>query len=151
MLFDQIEDAIVDEQVLTGLIIHENRFTYAAKGLVKLRDLGEYWEESTGLPIPLGGIVVNRKLPLEVQQKIERVIARSVEYAFANPTSSQPYVKEYAQAMDPAVMQAHIDLYVNHFSIDLGEEGTNAVQYLMQKGRDLNILPPGREDILVAS
>lgn len=141
MRFDEIENTILAEVTTTGLVIHENRFTYQEKGLVKLRDLGEFWEESTGFPIPLGGIMVNRNLPLEVQQKVDRVVARSVAYAFANPTASDAYVRAHAQAMDPAVMQAHIKLYVNNFSQDLGEEGIAAIHHLFAKGMAIGSLP----------
>ncbi len=148
-IFHEIEEAVLQGDCETGLIIHENRFTYAEKGLVKLLDLGVYWEQSTGYAIPLGGIVVRRDIEEAIQKRIERVIARSVAYAFAHPTASAAYVAAHAQAMDPAVRQAHIGLYVNDFSLDLGEEGIAAVQYLLQKGRDLGLLPPGRADFLV--
>lgn len=149
MLFDHIEDAILDGSVTTGLVIHENRFTYAERGLHLLRDLGEFWETQTGYPIPLGGIAVNRKLDADTQHKIERVLAHSVRYAFDHPDASAAYVRAHAQAMDPAVMQAHIDLYVNHFSEDLGEEGIAAVENLLQRGRKLGVIPAGRTDFLV--
>lgn len=149
MLFDEIEDAILTGKTTTGLVIHENRFTYEAKGLTKLRDLGEFWESTTGYPIPLGGIVVNRKLPLEIQKKVERIIARSVRYAFDKPEASLEYTKAHAQAMDPEVMQSHIKLYVNNFSEDLGDEGIAAVRFLLEKGRELGVIPAGREDFLV--
>ena len=87
MLFSEIENKVIEGRVDAGLIIHENRFTYQEKGLEKVKDLGEFWQEETGLPIPLGGIVVKRELPLATQQKIERVLRKSVEYAFANPNS----------------------------------------------------------------
>ena len=116
-----------------GLIIHENRFTYQEKGLEKVEDLGEFWEEETGLPIPLGGIVVKRILPLATQQKIERVLKKSVEYAFANPNSSADYVKCHAQEMEKQVVDAHIALYVNDYSISLGEQGRKAVELLFEK------------------
>lgn len=140
-VFDEIEEAVLSGACTTGLIIHENRFTYADKGLVKLLDLGEYWESSTGYPIPLGGIAVRQDVPKVVQQKIERVIARSVAYAFAHPEASADYVAAHAQAMEPAVRQAHINLYVNDFSLDLGEEGLAAVQFMLEKGRSLGVLP----------
>lgn len=149
MLFDEIEDAILLGETTTGLVIHENRFTYEAKGLTKLRDLGEFWESTTGYPIPLGGIVVNRKLPLEIQKKVERIIARSVRYAFDKPEASLEYTKAHAQAMNPEVMQSHIKLYVNHFSEDLGDEGIAAVRFLLEKGRELGVIPAGREDFLI--
>ena len=141
MLFDEIESAIVNEETRTGLVIHENRFTYEDKGLVKLRDLGEFWEDTTGFPIPLGGIMINRKLPLSIQQKVARVIARSVAYAFEHPTASDKYVRDHAQAMNPEVMQAHIKLYVNKFSQDLGNEGIAAIHHLFKRGMEIGSLP----------
>jgi len=131
-LFSAIEDAVLDGKVDAGLIIHENRFTYAQKGLVKLIDLGEYWERSTRLPIPLGGIVVRRDVPQAIQQKINRVLRRSVEYAFAHPVEVMPFVRQHAQSMDDAVMQAHIDLYVTDYTVDLGEKGRDAVQQMFR-------------------
>ncbi len=131
-LFSEIEDAVLDGKVNAGLIIHENRFTYAQKGLVKLIDLGEYWETTTGLPIPLGGIVVRRDIPEEIQQKINRVLRRSVEYAFAHPAAVMPFVRAHAQSMEDAVMQAHIDLYVTDYTVDLGEKGRDAVQQMFR-------------------
>ncbi len=131
-LFSDIEDAVLDGKVDAGLIIHENRFTYAQKGLVKLIDLGEYWETTTGLPIPLGGIVVRRDIPEEIQQKINRVLRRSVEYAFAHPAAVMPFVRAHAQSMEDAVMQAHIDLYVTNYTVDLGEKGRDAVQQMFR-------------------
>ena len=132
-LFSEIENEVLAGKVDAGLIIHENRFTYQEKGLEKIKDLGEFWEKETGLPIPLGGIVVKRELPFEVQQKVERVLRKSVEYAFANPNSSADYVKYHAQEMEKAVVDAHISLYVNDFSVSLGIEGREAVQLLFEK------------------
>ena len=99
----------------------------------EIKDLGEFWEEETGLPIPLGGIVVKRELPLTTQKKIERVLKRSVEFAFANPNSSADYVKCYAQEMEKQVVDAHIALYVNDYSVSLGEQGRKAVELLFEK------------------
>jgi 1,4-dihydroxy-6-naphthoate synthase len=130
LLFSDIEQAVLEERVDAGLIIHENRFTYQDKGLAKVQDLGEWWENNTGLPIPLGGIVVRRDHPVELQQRIDRVLRRSIEYAFAHPEEALPYVRAHAQEMETAVMQQHIDLYVNDYSIDLGQKGRAAVQYL---------------------
>ncbi|MEE2700299.1 MAG: 1,4-dihydroxy-6-naphthoate synthase [Bacteroidota bacterium] len=132
-LFCEIENEVLNENVDAGLIIHENRFTYQDKGLKKVMDLGEFWEEETGLPIPLGGVVVNRKLPFATQQKIERVLRKSVEFAFTNPNSSADYVKCHAQEMDKKVIDAHINLYVNDFSTSLGKEGRSAVKRVFQK------------------
>jgi 1,4-dihydroxy-6-naphthoate synthase len=131
------------------VIIHENRFTYGQKGLVKLIDLGEYWETQTGMPIPLGGIAIKRSLPDEVKKKVDRVIRRSVEYAFANPRSAYDFIKSNAQEMNEEVMYKHIELYVNKFSIDLGEEGKNAVNIMFEKAKEMNIIPHMHEDIFV--
>lgn len=148
-LFSDIEDAVLRGNVAAGLIIHENRFTYEQKGLVKLIDLGEFWETTTGLPIPLGGIAVRRDLPLAVQQKINRVLRRSVEYAFAHPDAVMPYVREHAQAMEDAVMRAHIDLYVTQFTVDLGGTGRSAVRQMFRIAREKGIIPAYREDFFV--
>lgn len=141
MLFSRVEDAVLSGEVDLGLIIHENRFTYQDKGLVKIRDLGEYWEESTGMPIPLGGIVIKRSLPAEVQQKVNRVLKRSVAYAFDHPKVSLPYIRAHAQEMDEAVMYQHIRLYVNEYSRSLGSGGKAAVQYLFDQAIQKNITP----------
>jgi 1,4-dihydroxy-6-naphthoate synthase len=133
-LFSDIENAVLEGKQDFGLIIHENRFTYAQKGLVKIADLGELWETRTGLPIPLGGIVVRRDTPTDVQQKINRVLRRSVEFAFANPEQTMSYVSAHAQEMQPEVMMAHIKLYVNEYSIDLGERGKAAIERMFLEG-----------------
>jgi 1,4-dihydroxy-6-naphthoate synthase len=148
-LFSDIEDAVLDGRADAGLIIHGNRFTYAQKGLVKLVDLGEFWESTTGLPIPLGGIVVKSSLPIDIQQKVNRALRRSVEYAFAHTADVMPFVRAHAQAMDDAVMQSHIDLYVNDFSIDLGVEGKKAVLEMFRIAREKGVSPEGREGFFV--
>lgn len=140
-LFSEIEGAVISEQVDAGLIIHENRFTYQDKGLKKIVDLGEFWESTTGHPIPLGGIAVKRTLATDLQQKIDRVLARSVAYALAQPEQTQDYVACHAQEMDKEVMYAHINLYVNHFTQDLGQEGRAAVAFLFEKAQSLGIVP----------
>ena len=132
-LFSNIEGYVINGNIDAGLIIHENRFTYKEKGLEKVKDLGEFWEEETGLPIPLGGIVIKRSLPFKLQEKMERVLRKSVEHAFVNPNSSDNYVKCHAQEMKKVVIDAHINLYVNDFSISLGLEGRKAVQLLFKK------------------
>ncbi|TND04533.1 MAG: hypothetical protein FD123_3802 [Bacteroidetes bacterium] len=119
LVFSAIEDAVLNGKADAGLIIHENRFTYAARGLKKIIDLGEFWESATGLPIPLGGIAVRRSLPGETREKINRVLRKSVEFAFANRSASLPFVKTHAQEMSEEVMYKHIDLYVNNFSVSL--------------------------------
>ncbi|MHA4809303.1 1,4-dihydroxy-6-naphthoate synthase [Flavitalea flava] len=132
MLFSAIEDAVLAGQVDCGVIIHENRFTYQQKGLVKLLDLGAFWEEETGCPIPLGGIVLRKGLEPGLSQKINRLIRKSLEYAFGHYPELPAYVKEHAQEMDETVMRQHIDLYVNDYSLSLGDEGKKAIQRLLQ-------------------
>jgi 1,4-dihydroxy-6-naphthoate synthase len=142
MLFSEIEGAVLDGRFDAGLIIHENRFTYAEKGLKKIVDLGEFWERETGAPIPLGGIVVRRSLPDAVKQTVNRLVRRSVEYAFAHRTASLPYVREHAQEMSESVMYQHIDLYVNQYSVDLGVDGRRAVELLFEKAKAVGVIPP---------
>jgi len=149
VIFSDIEQSVLRGETEAGLIIHENRFTYQQKGLVKILDLGEYWETSTGLPIPLGGIVVRRDLPLEIQQKMNRVMRRSVEYAFANIQDVMPFVRLHAQEMEESVMRAHIDLYVTQRTVDLGPDGRAAVRQMFRIAREKGVLPAYREDFFV--
>ncbi|RAI98451.1 1,4-dihydroxy-6-naphthoate synthase [Chitinophaga skermanii] len=132
MLFSEIENAVLDGTVAAGVIIHENRFTYQQKGLVKLNDLGDFWEKTTGHPIPLGGIFVRKSLPTAVKADIDRLIHDSLKLAFAQYPTLSEYVKAHAQEMEESVMRQHIDLYVNDFSLNLGEEGLKAVERLKQ-------------------
>jgi len=141
LVFSDIEAALISGRFDAGLIIHENRFTYQAKGLKKIIDLGEFWESETGAPIPLGGIVVKRSLSEDVKHRVNRVLRRSVEYAFAHRTASLDYVREHAQEMDQDVMYKHIDLYVNQYSVDLGPEGRRAVELLFDKAATTGIIP----------
>lgn len=133
--FHQIEDAVLNGEVTAGVIIHENRFTYADKGLVKITDLGEAWEEKTGLPIPLGGIFAASRLSPDVITRIESLIRESILFARAHTDQVMPYVRQYAQEMDEMVMKSHIGLYVNDFSLDLGPQGNNAVEMLKKMTR----------------
>ena len=148
-LFSDIEDVVLSNEMDAGLIIHENRFTYEKKGLQKIVDLGEFWEKETKLPIPLGGIAVKRDLDHEVQLKINRILRKSVEYAFENPKSAYPYIKKYAQEMDEDVMYKHIELYVNQFTIDLGKDGRDAVKMLYKKASSLGIIPELNQQIFL--
>jgi 1,4-dihydroxy-6-naphthoate synthase len=150
LLFSDIEPAVLDGRYDAGLIIHENRFTYAEKGLRKIVDLGEFWEAATGAPIPLGGIVIRRALPDAVKQKVNRVLRRSVEYAFAHRQASLPYVRAHAQEMDEAVMYKHIDLYVNGYSIDLGDDGRRAVELLFNTAAATGVIPRVDEPLFLA-
>ena len=149
LLFSAIEPAVLNGDYDAGLIIHENRFTYEAKGLRKIVDLGEFWESETGKPIPLGGIVANRSLPDEVKQRVNRVLRRSVEYAFAHRAASLPFVRKHAQEMSEEVMYRHIDLYVNEYSVDLGAEGRRAVELLFDRARAAGIIPEVSQDLFV--
>lgn len=135
MLFSDIENAIVHDKADAGVIIHENRFTYQEKGLVKIMDLGAYWETETGLPIPLGGIAIKRSIPAEIARKVNRMVRKSVEYALAHPAASRDFVRCHAQEMDEIVRNQHIQLYVNNYSVDLGEIGRAAVKSLFAWAR----------------
>ncbi len=149
LVFSGIEEGVLSGEYDAGLIIHENRFTYEQKGLKKIIDLGEFWENLIHAPIPLGGIVINRSLPLELKQKVDRLIRKSVEYAFANPMASRPFVREHAQEMDETVMQKHIDLYVNQYSVDLGDLGKEAVNLMMKKAVELKLIEGVNKELLV--
>ncbi|WP_442795384.1 menaquinone biosynthesis family protein [Pelobium manganitolerans] len=149
MLFSDIEEKLLNGEIDLGLIIHENRFTYQDKGLQKVKDLGEFWEENTQCAIPLGGIVIKRDMPAEIQQKINRLIRKSVEFAFANPKSALPFIRTHAQAMDEHVMYKHIDLYVNKYSVDLGPEGKNAIQTLFTQAEEKGIIPKPQQALFL--
>jgi 1,4-dihydroxy-6-naphthoate synthase len=149
VLFSEIEQKVISGEVDAGLIIHENRFTYQDKGLVKIVDLGEYWETTTKMPIPLGGIVVNRGLPQEVQQKVNRVMIKSVAYAFQNPKSSNAFVRMHAQEMDENVMYQHINLYVNEYTKMLGENGKNAVSQMFSLAKEKELIPQFDQEIFL--
>jgi 1,4-dihydroxy-6-naphthoate synthase len=140
-VFSDIENAVLTGAVDLGLIIHENRFTYAEKGLHKIVDLGSFWERLTGCAIPLGGIVVNRNVDQSTQQKVNRILRKSVEYAFANPKSGLAFIREHSQEMDEAVMYKHIDLYVNQYSVDLGVEGRKAIDILFDMATSKGLIP----------
>jgi 1,4-dihydroxy-6-naphthoate synthase len=132
LVFSEIEGAVQRGEVDAGVLIHEGRFTYEAKGLAKLRDLGEFWEQTTGAPIPLGGIVARRTLPAAVRRELDRLLRASVEHAFARRPAVSAWVREHAQEMDEAVMRRHIELYVNEFSVALGDAGRRAVRTLLE-------------------
>ena len=149
MVFSEIEDAVLSGKVGAGVLIHENRFTYEQRGLKKICDLGDLWEKETGLPIPLGGIAVKRNLPEEVKQKVDRLVRKSVEYAFANPHSSDEYVKMHAQEMDEEVRRKHIALYVNSYSVNLGVSGRHAIEVLFQKARETGLVGEIEKNIFV--
>lgn len=140
-VFSEIESALLSSEIELGLIIHENRFTYAEKGLLKIVDLGGFWENLTGCAIPLGGIVVNRNIDPVIQHKVNRVLRRSVEFAFANPKSGIDFIREHAQEMEEDVMYKHIELYVNQYSLDLGPEGRKAIDILFKMATEKGVIP----------
>jgi 1,4-dihydroxy-6-naphthoate synthase len=139
-LFSDIENAVLTNEVDAGLLIHENRFTYEQKGLQKIIDLGEYWDSLIHAPIPLGGIVIKRALDNKLQNTVDLLIKKSVEFAFQNPESCMSFVRSHAQEMSEDVMKKHIALYVNEFSINLGNTGKNAVQLLFDKATENKII-----------
>jgi len=141
MPFNEIMDAVLKGNVDAGVIIHESRFTYQGFGLHKLLDLGEWWETETGLPIPLGGIVARRSLGAGTIASIERALRAGVEYARKNPDQAAQYICEHAQEMSAEVCSAHIGLYVNDFSTDLGEEGIRAIECLLERAERAGIIP----------
>jgi len=127
VLFSEIEDLVCSGRFDAGLIIHENRFTFQEKGLVKVEDLGDFWFNKTNLPIPLGGIAVSRNFSEQEQKKIDHLILKSLKFSLTNKESASKYIKAHAQEMDAKVIQSHINLYVNDFSVDLGVRGRNAI------------------------
>lgn len=138
MVFNEIEEYVLNNENAFGVIIHENRFTYQQKGLYKVLDLGEYWEKTIQLPIPLGGIVAHNRIEKSLAQKIDSLIRKSLEYAFEHYPVVTDYVKQYAQEMEENVMKQHIDLYVNNFSLNLGVEGKRAVVKLLEVYKTLH-------------
>jgi len=144
MRFDAIIPALVRGEVDAGVIIHESRFTYRQQGLVCLQDLGQWWEDVSGLPIPLGAIVARRSLGRENLARIERAIRLSVELAFADPSACLDYIRSHSQEMAEEVVQSHIGLYVNEFSRDLGREGLQAMERFLARGRESGALPQSR-------
>lgn len=148
-LFSKIEDALLSGEVDAGLIIHETRFTYYKRGLHKLADMGEYWESLTGLPIPLGAIVIKRDLPHDIALKVNRIIRRSLEYAYRDSFASYDFVAGNAREMESTVMNNHIKLYVNEYTLDLGAEGRNAITELYRIAGEKNVIPSLPERIFL--
>jgi 1,4-dihydroxy-6-naphthoate synthase len=140
LVFSAIEESVLNQELDLGVIIHENRFTYAQKGLHKIMDLGDYWEQQTGMPIPLGGIMMKRNIDVETQRTVNRLIRKSVEFAFENPEASSDFVRQHAQELDESVRKQHIELYVNRYSIDLGDLGKKAIRVLFEKGQAAGLI-----------
>ena len=150
LVFSEIEDALLNDKIDAGLIIHENRFTYGDRGLHKIVDLGNFWEGLTNCAIPLGGIVVNRDLDWEIQDKVNRILRKSVEYAFANPKSGIDFIRRHSQEMDETVMYKHIELYVNQYSVNLGKEGRKAIDTMFALAQSKNVIPKIPANIYVS-
>ena len=148
LVFSAIEDAVLRGEVDAGVIIHEGRFTYEAKGLEKLQDLGEFWERTTGAPIPLGGIVARRSLAAPVRREVDRLVRASLEHANARRPALSPWVRAHAQELDEGVMRRHVELYVNELSLGLGEAGRRAVRTLLEvHARDVGGAAPRDEAV----
>jgi 1,4-dihydroxy-6-naphthoate synthase len=150
-LFSDIEGAILNNEVDAGLIIHETRFTYNKKGLRKIADMGDYWEKMTGLPIPLGTIVINRRIKTETALKVNRIIRRSLEYAYHDSLASYDFVVANAKEMESMVINRHIKMFVNKFTLNLGKEGKRAINELYRKAGEKGLIPPMPEHIFLTS
>ena len=140
-LFSDIEEVLLREEADAGILIHETRFTYEKKGLRKIADLGEYWENLTGLPIPLGAIVINRKIPEGIALKVNRILRRSLEFALKDSSASYDFVSGNAKEMDSTVMSRHIKLYVNEYSLSLGKHGREAIEGLFRIANEKGVIP----------
>jgi len=149
MPFHEIMDAVMTGRVEAGVIIHESRFTYQGLGLHQLLDLGEWWENETGLPIPLGGIVAKRSLGVATIRTIEQALAAGVEYARSNPAAATRYIREHAQEMSEQVCAAHIGLYVNDFSQQLGAEGEQDIAELLRRAETAGLVPASKEPLFI--
>ena len=145
--FDEIMPACRRGDVDAGVIIHESRFTFAAYGLSKVIDLGVWWEDVTGHPIPLGGILARRDLGAEMHERLNWSIRSSIEYAYAHPGEVRPYIRRHAQEMDEAVMQQHIDLYVNQYSLQYGDNGEAAIRDLYERAEQAGIVPASERSL----
>lgn len=150
-LFSNIEDALLNDEVDAGLIIHETRFTYYRRGLHKLADMGEYWETLTGLPIPLGAIVIKRNISDDIAQKVNRVVRRSLEYAYKDSFASYDFVSANAREMDSTIMNNHIKLFVNEYSLNLGPRGREAIVELFRIACEKEVIPRLPERIFLTS
>lgn len=147
MPFERIMPAVAAGEVEAGVIIHEGRFTFGSYGLRCLIDLGEWWEDTSGFPIPLGGIAVSRCLDRDLQTAAENAVRSSVEYARGDPEGAMDYVRQHSQEMDPDVCRQHIDLYVNDFSVDYGTEGEEAIRELLAAAATLQVIPASDKGI----
>lgn len=151
MPFHRIIDAVKSKEADAGLIIHESRFTYQRKGLKQIMDLGAWWEQETGLPIPLGGIIARRDIGRELVQKTDALIRTSLEYAFSNREETKTYIKRHAQELDDTVIEQHISLYVNNYSLNIGDEGVHAVEELFRRAAEQGIIPKSSHPLFLTA
>jgi 1,4-dihydroxy-6-naphthoate synthase len=149
VIFSEIEREVLNGESDLGVLIHETRFTYADHGLILVQDLGKFWEDKTGLPIPLGGIVVRRDWSRDLQMKIQNGIRKSLEFAIANPESSWEYMTTHAQEMDQNILNKHVQTFVNDFSVSLGEEGRKAVESVLDLGNESGLFKKAPKDFFV--
>jgi 1,4-dihydroxy-6-naphthoate synthase len=149
MPFDLIMPAVESGDLDFGVIIHEGRFTYKNYGLICLLDLGKWWEEKTSLPIPLGGIAIRRDIAPETARRVETAIRESMLYGEMHRTETESYIKKYAREMSSVVIRRHIDLYVNGFTIEIGEQGKEAVEALFEMARNRGMLPESKMPVFV--
>jgi 1,4-dihydroxy-6-naphthoate synthase len=149
MPFDLIPGAVASGEVDAGLIIHESRFTYRGMGLEKVLDLGEWWEASTGLLLPLGGILARRDLGNDTIRRIDALLRKSIEYAYSHGNEPKSYIKSHAREIDDRVIEQHIGLYVNDYSLDIGDEGSRAVSELFRRAEERGILPGSSRPLFV--
>jgi 1,4-dihydroxy-6-naphthoate synthase len=150
MPFHQIIDAVKNGEADAGLIIHESRFTYQQAGLSKVIDLGDWWEKETGQPLPLGGILAKRSLGADLIRKVDRLLRQSIEYAFSHRSEPVSYIKRHAQEMEDAVINQHIDLYVNDYSLDIGQEGERAVTELFKRAEERGIMKSSKKPLFIS-
>lgn len=146
--FHKIMDAVVKEEADAGLVIHEGRFTYHSYGLKKIIDLGEWWEKNTGLPLPLGCIIAKRNLGNDIIKRIESIIKKSIEYSLNNRNEPMPYIKQFSQELEDKVIEQHINLYVNEYSLDIKEDGLLAVRELFRRAELAGLIKKKRDDLL---
>ena len=150
MPFHEIMGAVADEKVDAGVIIHESRFTYQSYGLKEIIDLGNWWEKETGLPIPLGGIIARRSLGVKLINQIDDNIKQSTLYAFDNRQNPVDYIKQHSQELSDDVINQHINLYVNDFSVDLGTEGEKAVRELLSRAEETGVIPKITKSLFIS-
>lgn len=148
-LFSEIERLILEDKYYAGVLIHESRFTYKEKGLVLIEDLGKRWQQISGLPVPLGGIAVSRKLDPLLSRKLSSLIKKSIEFAKDNPGPSANYIKEHATEMSESVIEKHIDMFVNDYTLNIGIEGERAVKALYNKSMEIYPNLVGRDDLFI--